>query len=78
MLSSWMLGRPKVQPESNDQDEAEPGMVARRGRLAIYRDPATISRPPEYYVLDLLEGSMRPLRCPEPLAQRVVILPELL
>lgn len=79
-LSSWMLGRQRVQipPEQqlDDQDGVNLGKITPRGRLAIYRDPTPINRPPDY-VLDLLEGRMQPRRL-KPLARRVAILPELL
>jgi hypothetical protein len=72
-LSSWMfVHRSQIEPVP----DVAPGRVMRRDRLAIYRYPVTISQPP-HYVLDLLEGRVRPRRL-KPLARRVAILPELL
>lgn len=75
-LSSWMPGRTRLPPASPDPPgEPESGQVRRRDRLAVYHDPALINRPPDY-VFDLLEGRVRSRRL-KPLAQRVVIFPEL-
>jgi hypothetical protein len=86
LLSSWMPYRrtqvlpipPKPpEPPWGDHHGEDSGEMQRRDRLAIYRDPSPINRPPDY-VLDLLEdGIARPRRL-KPLARRVVILPELL
>jgi hypothetical protein len=75
LLSSWMPYPPE--PPWGDHHGEDSGEMQRRDRLAIYRDPSPINRPPDY-VLDLLEdGIARPRRL-KPLARRVVILPELL
>jgi hypothetical protein len=77
MLASWMPGQVQLPPAPplHDMDVSESGKAQRRDRLAIYHDPALVNRPPDY-VLDLLEGKVRPRRL-RPLARRVVILPEL-
>jgi hypothetical protein len=82
-LSSWLRGRTRSLPPLPDREplppspESETGeeepSVARRDRMAIYRDFAFISRPPEY-VFDLLQGRVQPRRL-KPLARRIVILP---
>jgi hypothetical protein len=71
-MSTWMFGR-QTQLSGN-RDELKPRSVMRRDRLAIYRRPAVISEPPEY-VLDLLEGRVRPRRL-RPLGRRVAVLPD--
>lgn len=79
LLSSWMLGsRTKMPhgPPSALHFGEDSGKVQRRDRIAVYRDPAFINRPPDY-VLDLLESRARPRRL-KPLARRVAVLPELL
>jgi hypothetical protein len=86
LLYSWMLGsrtqmpsippRPPEAPSSDRHGEGSDEMQ-RRDRLAIYRNPNPINRPPDY-VLDLLENRRTRPRRLKPLARRVVILPELL
>jgi hypothetical protein len=75
MLSSLRYG--KAQLESGHRSrlmELESNKTRRNDRGAIYRNPVSISQPPEY-VLDLLEGTVKPRRL-KPIARRVVILPE--
>jgi hypothetical protein len=86
MLSSWMPGQARLPPPppsgytgeaapaSDGEAESEPVKGRRRDRLAVYRDPGFIDRPPDY-VLDLLEGTVQPRRL-KPLARRVMIIPE--
>lgn len=75
ILSSWIFGRSQLVPPPPPSEPGEVGYVParRRDRLAIYRDPALVERPPPY-VLDLLEGRVHLGRL-RPLAHRVVILP---
>jgi hypothetical protein len=76
-LASWLPGRRQLMPTyPPDGVDREPDILRWRGRLAVYTDPAPISRPPDY-VFDLLEGGKARPRRLKPLGRRVVILPEL-
>lgn len=73
-LSSWLPGQRRLASpeEPPDRTRSLPARRHGRDRIAVYRDPRPIQRPPDY-VFDLLEGSIRPRRL-KPLARRVIIL----
>ena len=55
-LSSWTYGQPPTELPPPRDEMGLPNTLRRRGRMAIYEDPAPVRRPPDY-VLDLMEGT---------------------